>query len=128
MRRCRYLTIYTYSFVCLFVCLFVPYAIYTTARNGSKRSVPTDEALRHVCTGLACDYLPCGKRLLCNFGWGDLESILLHVIGRRLPQIIRWLGCVVRMSKHLAFFHSFMSKFNLRAYIMCIHLPNTYTS
>ena len=58
-------------FFCLFVCLFVPYAIYTTARNGSKRSVPTDEALRHVHTGLAATTCPVAK---------DCYAILGHLV------------------------------------------------
>ena len=87
-----------------------------------------------VLRGTACDNLPCGRRSLCIFRWRYLmEANLLHVMGRSLSrlrpwQIIRWLGCVVRMSKHLAFIHSFMSKFNLHMCLLHIHLTNAYTA
>ena len=87
-----------------------------------------------VLRGTACDNLPCGRRSLCIFRWRYLlEANLVHVMGRSLSrlrpcQIIRWLGCVVRTSKHLAFVHSFMSKFNLHMCLMRIHLTNAYTA
>ena len=87
-----------------------------------------------VLRGTACDDLPCGRRSLCIFRWRYLlEANLVHVMGRSLSrlrpwQIIRWLGCVVHMSKHLAFIHSFMSKFNLHMCLLHIHLTNAYTA
>ena len=87
-----------------------------------------------VLRGTACGNLPCGRRSLCIFRWRYLlEANLVHVRGRSLSrlrpcQIIRWLSCVVHMSKHLAFIHSFMSKFNLHMCLMRIHLTNAYTA
>ena len=60
------------------------------------------------------------QKIIMHLGPGQL-----HVIGRSLSHLrpcqkIRWLGCMVCMSKHLAFLHFFMSKFNQHMYIIII--------
>ena len=90
---------------------------------------------------LATTYVPCGRRSLCNMYTADLKATLLHVIGRSthtcrlwLPQIFRWFGGMVHTNNHLAFFNSFMSKFNLynehpsnqRICTIMLHLHNLH--
>ena len=65
-------------FLCLFVCL-LPIQISTTVRFAAKRAMPAEGCLGHVLRGLACDYLPCGRRMCEVFlsqGTGEMPFLI----------------------------------------------------
>ena len=67
-----------------FVCLF-PIQISAAVRFATKHAMYTEECLGRVLRGLACDYLPCGRRTRKVFlGQGTGETpFLIDVM--RLP-------------------------------------------
>ena len=84
-----------HRFSCLFIYLF-PIQICTAARNGSKRSVPTDEALGFVLTVSACDYLLCG-RLKRNSLFRGPRCHFDSTCHQTLAKVFTDFGCLERL-------------------------------
>ena len=69
-----------HGFVCWFVCLF-PIQSTTAARFAAKRAMPAEGRLGRVHWGLACDYLPCGRRTYEVFSsWGTEMPFFIDVM------------------------------------------------